>query len=289
MEYQVSSSGIKAVISSTGAELIALEDSKGRSYLWNRDARYWKSSSPILFPFVARLTEGIYTYKGISYPMEKHGFVRNSELECLEQTDDSILLRLVSDEDLNTIYPFDFTFDVSYKAVGNKLVISYIVTNVDDKPMYYGLGSHPGFKVPIDDTLAFEDYEIFFPKASIIRQELFSPDCFYLGVSEPYPLEGNALPLRHDLFDNDAIVLTGTGTKAVIRSSKSDRSLTVSYDTPYVGLWHAVKTDAPYVCIEPWYSLPAEKDKVIDLETKKDFFRLEAGRENIHKLEIEIG
>lgn len=288
MEYSVSSGELRAVISQTGAELIALEDASGKSYFWSRDKKYWKSSAPILFPFVARLTEGVYTYKGMTYPMERHGFVRNRELKLLEETEDSILLRLESDEELYSIYPFRFTFDVSYKAVGKKLIISYIVTNRDDKPMYYGLGSHPGFKVPIDDSLAFEDYEVYFPKASIIRHELFSDEDLHLGESEPYPLEGNALPLRHDLFDHDAVVLTGTGTKAVIRSRKAEGSITVTYDTPYVGLWHAVKTDAPFLCIEPWYSLPAEAGKIIDLETKKDFFRLEAGGENRYKLEIEI-
>ena len=42
----------------------------------------------------------------------------------------------------------------------------------------------------------------------------------------------------------------------------------------YLGLWHWPRTDAPYVCIEPWTSLPAYDGRVDDLETKEDMFEL---------------
>ena len=42
----------------------------------------------------------------------------------------------------------------------------------------------------------------------------------------------------------------------------------------YLGIWHAPKKEAPYVCIEPWTSLPAYDGKVDDLATKRDMFEL---------------
>ena len=45
----------------------------------------------------------------------------------------------------------------------------------------------------------------------------------------------------------------------------------------YLGLWHVPKKEAPYICIEPWYSVPAYDGKVDDLDTKRDMIHLEAG------------
>ena len=45
----------------------------------------------------------------------------------------------------------------------------------------------------------------------------------------------------------------------------------------YVGIWHAPKTEAPYVCVEPWASIPADDGKIDDLETKRDMTALGAG------------
>ena len=53
--------------------------------------------------------------------------------------------------------------------------------------------------------------------------------------------------------------------------------MTVSYpDMRYLGIWHKPKSDAPYVCIEPWTSLPSVDGEVDDLETKADMETLES-------------
>ena len=46
---------------------------------------------------------------------------------------------------------------------------------------------------------------------------------------------------------------------------------------PYLGLWHMPGTDAPYICIEPWVSLPSEQDKVTVFEEQPDLITLEPG------------
>jgi galactose mutarotase-like enzyme len=37
-------------------------------------------------------------------------------------------------------------------------------------------------------------------------------------------------------------------------------------------------TDAPYICLEPWSSLPAHQDVIEDLQTQEDLISLEAGK-----------
>ena len=47
--------------------------------------------------------------------------------------------------------------------------------------------------------------------------------------------------------------------------------MTLSYpDMNYLGLWHAPRTDAPYVCIEPWSSLPGRDGVVEDFSCRSD-------------------
>jgi len=43
---------------------------------------------------------------------------------------------------------------------------------------------------------------------------------------------------------------------------------------PYLGIWHMPKLEAPYVCLEPWSSLPSRQDVIEDFSKKEDMLRL---------------
>ena len=47
---------------------------------------------------------------------------------------------------------------------------------------------------------------------------------------------------------------------------------------PYLGIWHMPRTDAPYVCIEPWSSLPSTKNQIAVLEQQPDLLTLAPGK-----------
>lgn len=84
--------------------------------------------------------------------------------------------------------------------------------------------------------------------------------------------------MRHELFDDDAIVLKGVPGQVTLSSPKGRRGVTLlAPDLPVYGFWHAPKTDAPYVCLEPWSSLPSRQDVVEDLEQQKDLIAVPAG------------
>ena len=83
----------------------------------------------------------------------------------------------------------------------------------------------------------------------------------------------------HALFDDDAIVLSGMAREVTLESPSGKRAVTVSFpDMPYLGIWHWPRTDAPYVCIEPWRSLPARKGKIAVFEQQEDLVALDAGK-----------
>ena len=59
MKYGLENNYIKIELNDYGAELQSIVKD-GKEYLWVADEKYWNEHSPILFPFVGRLTEGKY-------------------------------------------------------------------------------------------------------------------------------------------------------------------------------------------------------------------------------------
>ena len=89
---------------------------------------------------------------------------------------------------------------------------------------------------------------------------------------------GTICRLHHSLFDHDAIFLLDIAPSVTLKSDKTTKGVTVSYtNMPYLGLWHKPKSDAPYLCIEPWNGMPADADVVDDMATKKYMNRIEPG------------
>ena len=48
-------------------------------------------------------------------------------------------------------------------------------------------------------------------------------------------------------------------------------------DFQFIGFWHMPHTDAPYICIEPWSSLPSRQDVVEEFSQQSDLISLDAG------------
>ena len=280
---------LTAEISETGAQLSRLAD-KDTEYLWNADPEVWARHAPILFPFVARLPEQQYRFRGKMYgPLKNHGIAPYAQFTAESRDAASCTMLMTVTDEIRQLYPFDFDFRVRYRLDGRTLHISYLVTNKGNGDMFYAIGSHPGFNVPIAKDLAFEDYFVEFPEAGNVMRRLFTADKFVSDNDVPYPLKDNRIPLHHDLFDDDAICMKNTGYTAVIRSDKDRRSITVRYpDTPWCAIWHIPKRDARYVCIEPWFSLPG-KPGINDIEERDDFQRLHGEESAEYSLSITIG
>lgn len=266
---------LTAQVCTLGAQLMCLRGADNTQYLWQGDPKYWPDRSLTIFPYVARLTKGTYRYRGRLYRMPIHGFAPSSEFTILEHSDTALTLGLGSSPETYEMYPFRFRFTLRYLLEGQTLSVEARVENRDEETMYFGLGGHPGINVPLEAGLSFEDYVLEFPPCAPKRVE-FTPECFITGGETPFFLESSTLPLSHDLFDDDAIVLKDIPGRVTLRSEKGRRGVTlVAPDFPILGLWHMPKTDAPYVCLEPWSSLPSRQDVVEDLETQADLIRLE--------------
>ena len=221
--------------------------------------------------------------------MVHHGFTRKCEFEMTEKTENSICFTLFANDTTKAVYPFDFELKVTYTLDGNTVEMRGDIKNKNDKVMPASFGAHPGFNVPLD-TGSFEDWYIEFGEECTPDLLIFSDSLIDSGKRKPYPLaDGLTLPLRHSLFDIDGVFMSHMATKATLKSDKSSRSVTLTYpQMPFLGIWHKPQTEAPYVCIEPWCSIPSMEGMPDDLMEKQAMFHLVPNKENTVKVGFEF-
>lgn len=253
--YCLENAQIKISVDTHGAELKSLKKTAtGTEYLWDARPEYWKRTSPVLFPIVGSLNNGSYRYGGKEYPMSQHGFARDMEFALLQQTRDELRFVLKSDEETKTKYPFDFELELGYRLCENHLVVSWKVTNCDEKKMYFSIGGHPAFMCPIGDAGVQTDYKFLFDTKDKITSAIVGDGGTLSQRSKEYGLKDGYLDITADLFDEDALIIENNQAHKVSLCDKEGQPyLTVRFDAPLFGLWSPVKKNAPFVCIEPWY------------------------------------
>ena len=311
MIYTLRNSEMEVQVSSKGGELVSMKDADQTEYIWIGDATYWKRHAPQLFPCIGRLTNNQYRMDGALHEMGQHGFLRDYELTKVEseeqagaetvrdaagqasakaETVTSLHLQLQSDTSTRQLYDRDWTVDIFYSLCGKTLNVKFQVRNRDVRTMRFGYGIHPGFNVPLNPALRFEDYRLDFHEVSTPKQMELTERYTISGGMHDYALaEGRYLPLQHSLFDHDAIILKDMPHTVTLGSQKDEKKVTVTFpDMPYLGIWHAPETDAPFVCIEPWSSLPSTDSVIDEFETKPDFITVEPEETYMNSWSISI-
>jgi hypothetical protein len=280
MIYSIENKILKATVDTSGAQLQSIYSKATETeYLWQGDPAYWAGRAYNLFPTIGRMYKNTYTYDGNEYSLRCHGIARYRAFQLTDRTATKLTFRLTEDEDSLKEYPFKFEFFIRYELKEATLEISFIVKNTAEKELIFALGGHPGFNVPFGNG-AFEDYYLEFSEKTKVLFHTLSESKFMTGEKLPLPLtEGVRLPLRHELFDNDAAILGNTCREISLKSKADPRYITVKYpDFRYLGVWHTPETDAPFVCIEPWSALPATDGVITDLSAKEDMTRLAPGK-----------
>ena len=99
--------------------------------------------------------------------MPRHGVVRKKEFKCVEQTENSILFEIESNEEMLAQYPYEFKLGINYILEGKKITTRYIIENKDKEIMPFQIGGHPGFHCPLYKEESYEDYELVLSKRNL--------------------------------------------------------------------------------------------------------------------------
>ncbi|TDB61774.1 aldose 1-epimerase family protein [Arundinibacter roseus] len=267
---------LRISVQETGAELCSIQSVKtGKEYMWQGNPDIWPSYAPVLFPIVGELKDGTYHHEGVSYQLPRHGFVRhNSSVKVMGKTDSSICMGLDYDEDTLLMYPFRFQFRITFSLEENKVVIRHEITNRGEETMLFSVGGHPGFACPREADESYEDYYLEFSEKETLSRWRLTDKGLLSGQTEAVLQESAMLPLRHELFKEDALIFKNPkSSKISLKSKKSADVLTVDYeDFSYLGIW--AKPDGDYVCIEPWLGVADSHDSDQQLKDKEAILRL---------------
>jgi galactose mutarotase-like enzyme len=142
---------IKAEISADGAELVRLQDSSGRDFLWNGDATWWNGRAPLLFPIVGKVPNDKIRVDGKEYTMRQHGFARTSHFVLTSADAAECCFSLHSSKETRAQFPFDFELDILYAIRGQSLLTEASVANICERPMPVSFGFHPALRWPLPD------------------------------------------------------------------------------------------------------------------------------------------
>lgn len=272
MSVKLENDSIVVTIEENGAEIVSVRNKEsGLEYMWEGDPNFWGRHAPNLFPVVGRLKGDRYKYRDKTYFMTQHGFARDNEFDLVEKTASMARFRLVDSEETRAIYPFHFQFDIVYRLTGqDTLGIAYVVFNTDTRDIYFSVGGHPGFRVPLEEDDKFTDYYVNIePRRRYERAKLIGP---YLDNNISMEFDSRVpLRLRRDDYKDDAIILRLNGNPISIVLAKLNESHGVTMhlqDAKFVGIWTPYAKEAPFVAIEPWWGIADTRDADGDIAHK---------------------
>lgn len=247
MEITLQNNYLTASIYLKGAELFSLKNNtSNREYIWEGNPAYWGKHSPVLFPIVGTLKNNKYSYNNQSYSLPSHGFARDKEFKIINITSEMVIFSLQSDEETKLIYPFEFELQISYTLVKNNLNIDYKIINKSNEIMPFSIGAHPAFALPKQ----FSSYALGFEFQEELNSFSLENDLLSDTIVK-IPMKEKKLPLTYDLFKKDALIFKDLKSKSITILEVEHPILKFHYkDFKNFGIW--TKTEAPFICLEPW-------------------------------------
>lgn len=265
---------LKISLASKGAEMQSLVSKKDNiNYLWDGNPDYWGKFSPVLFPIVGGLKHHIYHYKGKTYQLPRHGFARDMEFSVAQHTATEVVFELKPTAETLKVYPFQFILQLRYKLSGYSVACTYHVSNPGSSPLLFSIGGHPAFATPVNKEISYNDYYLQFNKEDELTFHKITQDLID-NETISIPLTAGKLPLQHQLFYDDALVVKSLKSDVIsLRNSKNEHGIHFSFSNfPFFGIWAA--KDANFVCLEPWCGIADGIDHQQELEQKEGIVQL---------------
>jgi aldose 1-epimerase len=226
------------------------------------------SGIPLLFPFPGRIAGDRFQFQGKSYPLEAndgrgnaiHGFVHTRPWRVVEQSPLCVLGEFQASQDDPSLlerWPADFLIRVRYELSANTLRSRIEVQNPDQRPLPFGFGTHPYFRVPLGIAGSAAACRVYVPVAEY--WELSN----MIATGKRLPAEGPKDLLHGLAFEATQLddVFTGLHFEAgkctsTIEDPAAGRRLTMTFGDNFRA---CVVYNPPHreaICIEPYTCIP---------------------------------
>lgn len=274
MKYYLENEQLSLTFDSFGGTLTSIKNPFGIEYLWQGDKTYWSGQSPTLFPICGSIrNDQAKTKDGKTLSMPRHGIVRKREFKMESKEWNKIVFSITDNDDMFQQYPYHFNLKIEYRLIGNEIIVSYHIQNLQDEKMYFSIGGHPGFNCPINKNESYNDYYIEFEheETCTVPTPLTESGLIDMSQRSPMLTKQKVLPLSHELFEKDAIIFDQLHSRKVILAShQSHRKVTLEFeDFPYFILWSS-SNHGPFVAMEPWLGLSTCQDESDFFEEKRN-------------------
>lgn len=292
MIYTICNSALTACIDETGAQLISLKDKNGTEYIWQRDPAVWSSCSPLLFPIIGNLRNGKTVIDGKTYEIPKHGPVRSLSFHLKEQGNEFVALGVTDQDFPEGVYPYAFSFSITYSLSGESLSFSVKIENPAASPMAYCVGLHPAVCCPLFPGERFEDYEIRFPRPQQSGYRAFDLEHmqFDMTTERPCPGGGLHIPLNRELFCSDAMWFDRPSSREAslvhLKTGKGVRAEFPDFET--IAFWTKPEDEARYLCFEPWNGSAPCSGEDDDFFHKNHLQKLSGGASRTYRLRLTV-
>jgi aldose 1-epimerase len=226
------------------------------------------SGIPILFPFPSRIAGGTFYWDRRKYALEPndgrgnaiHGFVFTRPWRVLQHDAHRAVGQFqasVDDPQVLAMWPADFRITAEYSLKGHVLRCEFLLENPDDKPLPFGFGTHPYFRVPLGGEDAGQ-CAVTLPVTS--EWELVD----LIPTGERLPLRDAAAFQQGLLFGDIQFDNAFGGLQAeedgrirsTIRDPSSQRSLSMTFDAAFREIVVYTPPHREAVCIEPYTCVP---------------------------------
>jgi|GEM_PF-846668 len=266
-------------INTLGAELCGIESKElGKELMWQASEEIWDHSSLFMFPNTARIKDWTAVIRGKEYPQVMQGFCRDSEFDVIRQDASSVELALDSCEESRRHLPYEYRLRIVFELTDDALLQTVTVTNDDEGDMYFGMGFHPGFALPLGEGAASDHVLRFSKPQTVFRYGLCEGSKLSSGQDEAFLADSPFLRLEEGIFDRGAIVCGGFDTDTVtIVSEKSGMFVEMGVKGfSDIAFWG--NPGVPRLCcIEPWITVSDRFDSDRIWENKPGQIRLSPG------------
>ncbi|QOD59741.1 aldose 1-epimerase family protein [Polaribacter haliotis] len=255
--YTISNDSLTVSVKSFGAELTSIKKAS-KEYLWQGNPEFWKHQSPTLFPIVGRLVDHEFTHKDSLYKMNFHGFAWKSEFNLIKKTATSLTFELLPSENSRKQYPFEFKLQIEYVLNGNSLDLNYYVKNpAEKKDLYFSIGGHPAFNIPIKTGQQRDEYQLIFDTNAMPTSRDKESGLFVDTYTQFFD-KGGVLQIKDSTFIEGALVFNPNpfSKATLVHEPTKEEFFTIHFkDFPYVGIWSQKDPKTPFIAIEPWFGV----------------------------------
>ncbi len=248
---------LSVTISPVGAEVQSITDRKtGREYLWSGDPKWWHGHSPILFPIVGALWDGVCRIDGREVRIPKHGILRQALWRPEPMGPDHVRFVHISTVGDFAAFPFAFVITADYRLEGRSLIATIEVENPGGADMWFQLGGHPAIALPDwDETHDVDGYLRLEGKPEYVVRA-GEQGCIEPGRhAVPHTADG-LVPLTVETFAHEALIFPDhqvTGVTVLDRERRPVARVTSGSDVWL--FWSPQGVHTPFICCEPWYGL----------------------------------